>query len=287
MNPLGIHALVWVDGWSEAECARALALTKETGFDLIEIPLLDPGTVDAVMTRRLLEEHGLGASCSLGLGFDTDVSSADPATAARGEHLLEAALDVTAAIGASFLGGVVYSAMGKYGEAPTERGRRHCVEALKRVAERAEAAGITLGVEPVNRYESNLVNTAAQALELIEEVGAANLVVHLDSYHMNIEEADPAEAIRLCGGRLGYVHLGESHRGYLGTGTVDFPGFFRALAEVGYAGPLTFESFSTAVISARFASALAIWREPWQDGRDLALNARQFAEAQLREATKA
>jgi D-psicose/D-tagatose/L-ribulose 3-epimerase len=287
VNPLGIHALVWVDGWSEAECSRALSLTKETGFDLIEIPLLDPGTVDAMMTRRLLEKHGLGASCSLGLGFDTDVSSADPATAARGENLLEAAVDVTAAIGASFLGGVVYSAMGKYGEAPTETGRRHCVEALRRVAEQAEAKEITIGVEPVNRYESNLVNTAAQALELIEEVGAANLVVHLDSYHMNIEETDPAEAIRLCGRRLGYVHLGESHRGYLGTGTVDFPGLFRALAAAGYAGPLTFESFSTAVISARFASALAIWREPWQDGCNLALDARRFVEAQLREAAKA
>jgi D-psicose/D-tagatose/L-ribulose 3-epimerase len=104
---------------------------------------------------------------------------------------------------------------------------------------------------------------------------------------MNIEERDPAEAVRLCGERLGYVHLGESHRGYLGTGTVDFPGFFRALARAGYEGPLTFESFSTAVISERFASALAIWRDPWQDGRDLALHAREFVERQLSEAVNA
>jgi D-psicose/D-tagatose/L-ribulose 3-epimerase len=287
VNPLGVHALVWVEGWSEAECKRALALTKETGFDLIEIPLLDPGAVDAVMTRRLLEEHGLAASCSLGLGFDTDVSSADQAVAARGEELLAEAVDVAAALGASFLGGVVHSAMGKYQEPPTETGRRNCVEALKRIAGRAAASDITLGVEPVNRYESNLVNTASQALELIDEVDADNLVVHLDTYHMNIEEYDPTEAIRLCGERLGYVHLGESHRGYLGTGTVDFPGLFRALAEAGYEEALTFESFSTAVISRRFASALAIWREPWQDGRDLAVSARQFAETQLREAAKA
>lgn len=286
MNPLGVHALVWVEGWSELECRRAISLTRQVGFDLIEIPLLEPRQVDSAMTRRLLERHELSASCSLGLGFDTDVSSADATIAARGEELLAAAVDVTAAVGASFLGGVVHSAMGKYHDPPTEGGRRNCVEALRRIAERAEAAGITLGVEPVNRYESNLVNTASQALELIDEVGADNLVVHLDTFHMNIEEHDPAGAIRLCGTRLGYVHLGESHRGYLGTGTVDFPALFRALAEARYEGPLTFESFSTAVISARFASALAIWGEPWQDGHDLALRARQFVEAQVSDAAK-
>jgi D-psicose/D-tagatose/L-ribulose 3-epimerase len=287
VNPLGVHALIWVEGWSELECKRAISLTGETGFDLIEIPLLEPREVDAAMTRRLLESHGLSASCSLGLGFDTDVSSGDRAVAARGEELLVEAVDVTAALGASFLGGVIHSAMGKYQDPPTETGRRNCVEALRRIAGRAAASDITLGVEPVNRYESNLVNTASQALELIDEIAADNLVVHLDTYHMNIEEHDPTEAIRLCGERLGYVHLGESHRGYLGTGTVDFPALFRALAEAGYEGPLTFESFSTAVISTRFASALAVWRQPWQDGRDLALRARQFTEAQLSDAAKA
>ena len=95
MNSLGIHALVWTEGWNEDDCRRAVALTKETGYDLIEIPLLDPSEVDAVMTRGVLEAAGLSASCSLGLGFDTDVSSADPAVSARGEELLERAIDVT------------------------------------------------------------------------------------------------------------------------------------------------------------------------------------------------
>ena len=287
MNPLGIHALVWTGGWSEPEARRAIELTKETGFDLIEIPLLDPHDVDAAMTRRLLEELGTAATCSLGLPFDADVSSADPTVAARGEELLAAAIDVTAEVGADFLGGVIHSAMGKYLEPASARGRRHCVEALKRLAERAAAAGVTLGVEPVNRYESNLVNTAEQALGLIDEIGAENVVVHLDSYHMNIEEDDLASPVRVCRDRLGYVHIGESHRGYLGTGTVDFPVLFGALAEAGYRGPITFESFSSVVISERFASALAIWRNPWQDGRDVAREARSFLEAQVRAATNA
>jgi D-psicose/D-tagatose/L-ribulose 3-epimerase len=287
VNPLGIHALVWTQGWSEDECRRAVALTKETGYDLIEIPLLDPSEVDASMTRDVLEETELGISCSLGLGFDTDVSSADPAVSARGEELLAAAIDVTSAVGASFLGGVVHSAMGKYLSPPTRAGRRNCVEALKRLAARAERAGVTLGIEAVNRYESNLVNTADQALELADEAGAENVVVHLDTYHMNIEEPNLADPIRLCGSRLGYLHIGESHRGYLGTGTVDFDQLFTALAETGYDGPLTFESFSTTVISERFASALAVWRDPWQDGRDLAAHARGFIADQLRAATNA
>jgi D-psicose/D-tagatose/L-ribulose 3-epimerase len=287
VNPVGIHALVWTQGWSEDECRRAVALTKETGYDLIEIPLLDPSEVDAAMTRDVLEQAELGASCSLGLGFDTDVSSADSGVSARGEELLAAAIEVTAAVGASFLGGVVYSAMGKYLSPPARAGRRNCVEALKRLAGGAEKAGVTLGIEAVNRYESNLVNTAEQALELADEIAAENVVVHLDAYHMNIEEPNLADPIRLCGSRLGYVHIGESHRGYLGTGTVDFDELFGALAEIGYHGPLTFESFSTAVISERFASALAVWRDPWQDGRDLAAHARGFIADQLRAATKA
>lgn len=287
MNPLGIHALVWSQGWSEDECRRAVELTKDTGYDLIEIPLLDPSEVDAAMTRRVLEAAGLGASCSLGLGFDTDVSSADPTVSARGEELLERAIDVTTAMGVGFLGGVVHSAMGKYLVPPTERGRRNCVAALRRLAERAERGGVTIGVEAVNRYESNLVNTAEQALALIDEVDAPNLVVHLDAYHMNIEETNLADPVRQCGDRLGYVHIGDSHRGYLGTGTVAFEELFGALAEIDYRGPLTFESFSTAVISERFAAALAVWRDPWEDGRDLAAHARRFIVDQLSAAIKA
>jgi D-psicose/D-tagatose/L-ribulose 3-epimerase len=287
VNPIGIHALVWTQGWSEEDCRRAVSLTKQTGYDLIEIPLLDPAEVDGEMTRRVLEEHELQASCSLGLGFDTDISSAEDAVAARGEELLQRAVSVTRELGATFLGGVVHSAMGKYVRPPSERGRANCLERLKRVADAAERVGVTIGIEAVNRYESNLVNTAEQALALVDDVAAGNVVVHLDSYHMNIEEPNLADPVRLCGERLGYVHIGESHRGYLGTGTVAFAELFGTLAEIGYGGPLAFESFSSAVISQRFASALAVWRDPWQDGRDLALHARRFLDDQLRAATKA
>jgi D-psicose/D-tagatose/L-ribulose 3-epimerase len=233
------------------------------------------------MTRALLDEYDLGAGCSLGLGFDTDISSSDPEVARRGERLLTDAVVVTRDIGATYLGGVIHSAMGKYLEPASKRGLRNCVESLRRVAEAARSAGVTLGLEAVNRYESNVVNTAGQALAMIDDIGADNVVVHLDAYHMNIEEGDLAGPVLECGERLGYVHIGECHRGYLGSGSIDFSKLFRALVHTGYDGPIAFESFSSAVISQAFCSSLGVWRNLWEDGEHLARHARAFIEQQL------
>lgn len=280
MNPLGVHALVFVGGWSEAESERAIGAAARHGFQLIEIPLLDPARVDVRRTRRQLERAGIGAVASLGLSFETDVSSGDPERVAQGEKLLGHALAVARDLGATLLTGVLYSALGKYPGFPTEAGRWNCISVLGRLAERAARSGMRLALEPVNRYESNLVNTATQALQLIDEIGADNLFVHLDSYHMNIEEGDPAAAIERCGARLGYVHVDESHRGYLGTGTINFGALFSALAKVGYAGPITFEAFTAGVGDPNLNAELAIWRDLWSDPDDLARHARQFMAAE-------
>jgi D-psicose/D-tagatose/L-ribulose 3-epimerase len=102
------------------------------------------------------------------------------------------------------------------------------------------------------------------------------VVIHLDTYHMNIEESDLASPVREVGQRLGYVHIGENHRGYLGSGHIDFPAFFGALAEIDYRGPVTFESFSSAVLAPGLSNDLAIWRNLWDDGVDLAARAHEF-----------
>jgi D-psicose/D-tagatose/L-ribulose 3-epimerase len=280
MNPLGIHALVFASGWSEPESERAIAGARRHGFEILEIPLRDPGPIDVPRTRRLLEHAGIRPVTSMALGFASDISSGDPENVARGEARLNLALSVTRDLGAQLLTGVLYSARGRYRAPPTEAGRWNCLRVLARVAERAAAAGVTLGFEAVNRYDSNLVNTAGQALALIDQIGAANLVVHLDSYHMNLEEGDPAAAIERAGARLGYVQLGESHRGYLGTGTIDFGAPFRALAKIGYQGPITFEAFSAGSGDPALAAELAVWRQLWTDGHDLARHARRFMAAE-------
>jgi D-psicose/D-tagatose/L-ribulose 3-epimerase len=280
VNKVGIHALVWVGGWSEEESRRAIAGAAATGYDLIEIPLLDPKTVDVAKTRALLDEFGLGATTSLGLGFDTDISSPKTEVAARGEALLCEALSVCRDLGSRYMGGVIYSALGKYAAPPTSAGRSKCITVLARLAEKAKSSGIELGLESVNRYESNLINTGRQAMAIIEATGADNIVVHLDSYHMNIEEGDLVAAIEACASRLGYFHVGESHRGYLGTGTIDFQTIFRTLAKIGYGGPFTFESFSSTVVQPALSSALAVWRNLWSDSEDLARHARRFIESE-------
>ena len=277
-NRLGIHALVWVGGWSPDQARTAISSSKEAGYDLIELAALDPWSFDTAMTARLLAEHELSAAVSLGLGDETDVSSEDPDVVAAGRRLLGQALALVRDVGGDYLGGVVYSRLGRYLRPVTERGRAHSVETIAWLADEAAASGITIGLEFCNRYETNVLNTTAQTLAFIEEVGRDNVVAHLDTYHMNIEETSFREPVleAAAAGRLGYVHVGESHRGQLGTGTVPWREFFGALHEVGYDGTITFESFSSQVVHPQLSTDLAIWRDLWDDGMALARGARDF-----------
>jgi D-psicose/D-tagatose/L-ribulose 3-epimerase len=280
MNPLGVHALVWAGDWSEPSARLAIESSKRAGFDLIEVPLLDPWGVDAAMTRRLLDDNGLAATCSLGLGPGTDVSSEDQSVVAKGRDLLAAAVDAAHGFGATHLCGVLYSMMGKYGAPLSATSRRHSVESMAWLHGLTSQAGIDLSLEVVNRYETNVANTAAEMLALIDDTGT-DIGVHLDSYHMNIEENGLAEPVRQCGERFRYLHIGESHRGYLGTGNVDFDQLFGAVREAGFQGPVTFESFSSAVVNAELTPMLALWRNLWTDGFDLATHARAFMAERL------
>ncbi|WP_411721087.1 sugar phosphate isomerase/epimerase family protein [Mycetocola sp.] len=285
-NPIGVHGLVWAGSWSENEARFAIEQSAAAGYDVIELLMMDPLSMDVERTRRLLDEYGMKASASLGLAPDTDVSSDDPDVVAAGRRVLSDALSVATDLGLVYLGGVVFGALNKYSAPVTARGRANSIEAVRVLSENGAKAGIPIGLEIVNRYESNLLNTAAQAMDYIQEVGSDNLFVHLDSYHMNIEENDMFQAVLTCGDRLGYVHIGEGHRGYLGTGTVDFHGLFRGMAHIGYTGPITFESFSSAVVDPGLSYTLAIWRNLWSDNVDLARHARGFIDAQVRSAAR-
>jgi D-psicose/D-tagatose/L-ribulose 3-epimerase len=287
MNKLGVHALVWVGGWSHEECAKAIGQTAELGFDLIEIPALDPKSIDVAFTRRTLEQNKLGVTMSLGLDAAGDISSGDPEKIKRGEALLLDALRVARDIGATHVCGILYSAFQKYFVPPTEKGIQGSIDAIRRFCAEAAKSNITIGMEVVNRYESNVLNTAAQAVEFCKRVGAPNIKVHLDTYHMHIEEADIEAAIVETGPMLGYFHIGESNRGYLGAGSLDFDRVFRGLAKAEYKGPITFESFSSAVVNQPLSGILAIWRNLWTDGRDLAGHAKDFIEAHLKAAQEA
>jgi D-psicose/D-tagatose/L-ribulose 3-epimerase len=161
-------------------------------------------------------------------------------------------------------------------------GRASSAAAIGRLSVLAADLGIHLSLEVVNRYETNLMNTGREALNFLQEISSSNVSIHLDTYHMNIEESDMFSPVLAVADRLGYVHIGESHRGYLGSGTVDFGSFFRGLAHVNYDGPIVFESFSSAVVNADLSRTLGIWRNLWQDSDDLAAHANSFIRDQLR-----
>lgn len=278
---IGAHALVFTGTFDEIGLTHAIRETRKAGFDLIEIPLMDPATFDRNLAARLLREHGLAATASLGLSESTDLTSSDPAVAAAGERMLNECLEIVHAMGGTRLCGVLYSAMKKYMAPASAAGRASSAAALHRLAGRAGDLGIHLSLEVVNRYETNLLNTGRQALAFLDEVDHPNVSVHLDTYHMNIEESDLFSPVLDVADRLGYVHIGESHRGYLGSGTVDFDSFFRGLARIDYDGPVVFESFSSAVVNEDLSRMLGIWRNLWQDSGDLASHANTFIRGRL------
>ena len=282
MNKLGVHALVWVGGWSHKECETAVSKSAELGFDYIKIPALDPASVDTKHTLVQLEKYGIGATVSLGLPLDCDISSEDPEVVARGEAMLNDALRLTGEIGATHMCGILYSGFAKYMQPKTQRGVQNSAEVLFRIAEKAKLENIAIGLEVVNRYETNLLNTGAEGVEMVKRVGSDNVYVHLDSYHMHIEESGLGNAIRGCADHLGYFHIGESHRGYLGSGNIDFQEIFSALAEIDYSGPITFESFSSAVVAPKLSNILGIWRNLWEDSEDLARHAKTYMEEQIK-----
>jgi D-psicose/D-tagatose/L-ribulose 3-epimerase len=272
----GGHALVWSGDWTPAGARKAISGAARAGYDYIEIALLDPWQVDVGLTKDLLQEFNLRAHASLGLSAATDVTSLNPAIIAKGDELLRKATDVLYAIGGTELCGVIYCALGKYPGPASKQNRANSVAAMQRLADYAADKGINIDLEVVNRYETNIMNTGLEGLAFLDEVNRPNAYLHLDTYHMHIEEDGMEKSVLAAKDRLGYVHIGESHRGYLGTGNVNFDKFFAALRSINYQGPMTFESFSSEIVDPKLSNTLCVWRNLWQDSDDLATKALAF-----------
>ena len=292
MRRLGIHSFVWTGGQTQDGLEMAMRKSAEHGYKTIELAYLRPERFDISKLGKLAQSLDLEIGVTMGLPLDKDISSEDPDAVAAGTAMLADAVAAVRDIGGNKLGGILYSAHTKYNRQPTRKGWDNSVAAMAKTAEVAKAAGISLVMEVVNRFETNLLNTTAQGLKYISEVGSDQVLLHLDTFHMNIEEANPAAAIRLAGDKIGYFHIGESNRGYLGDGVINFDLIFDALLDIGYARDVVFESFSTAVVDEGLSLACAIWRDTWTDNDPLAAHAKQFielkwAEAQRRRATNA
>ena len=283
---LGIHSFVWTGGGTQGELETALAKSAECGYRLIEFAYLRPEKFDLGQLAKKAQSLDVEIAVTMGLPLEADVSSEDAAVVRAGEALLADAVRAVRDVGGKKLGGILYSAHTKYNKMPSDRGRKNSIAAIARTAEAAKSAGVDIVLEVVNRFETNLLNTTAQGLDFIRHTGADGVTLHLDTFHMNIEEADPAAAIRLAGDRLGYFHIGESNRGYLGDGVIDFDRIFDALLDINYKRDITFESFSSAVVDEALSLACAIWRDTWTDNMPLARHAKTFIDMKQEEAAR-
>ncbi len=252
----GAHAFIWAGEWTREGAEHVISGAAEVGLDFVEIPLLDPASIGIEHTRSLLDRYGLGCSCSLGLPLEFHLPS-NPEGARR---FLYGALEATAALGSPMLTGCLYTHVGTLTGKPPETAELEIVAStLKQVARRAAEYGVELGIEAINRYETYLVNLASQADELLNRIDEPNVFVHLDTYHMNIEEKGFYEPIVSLGSRLGYIHLSESDRGTPGTANVHWDEVFRGLEDIDYGGALAMESF--AAVNEDLIGATALWRD--------------------------
>ena len=255
MQGFGVHTSMWTMKWDRAGAEKAVAAAAHYKMDFIEIALLNAPSVDAAHSRALLEKHGLKAVCSLGLP-EACWASRHPDLALA---YLKVALDKTAEMGCLALSGVTYGGIGeRTGVPPTQAEYDNIARALTGAAKHAKSLGLLLGIEPVNRYETHLINTGKQAVEMIERVGADNIFIHLDTYHMNIEEKGAANGVLDAREHLKYIHLSESDRGTPGAGTCDWNEVFAALAAIGFKGGLAMESFIN--MPPEVAYGLSVWR---------------------------
>jgi D-psicose/D-tagatose/L-ribulose 3-epimerase len=260
MEGFGVHTSMWTMQWDRAGAERAIAAAVKYKMDFIEIALLNAPAVDAAHSRALLEKHQLRAVCSLGLP-ETAWASVRPQAAI---DYLTIAIDKSADIGAEALSGVIYGGIGeRTGVPPTSAEYDNVARVLQAAARHAKTRGLELGIEPVNRYENHLINTGRQAVDLLERVGATNVFVHLDTYHMNIEEKGAANGILEAREHLKYIHLSESDRGTPGYGNIPWNEIYAALAAIGFKGGLAMESFVN--MPPELAYGLAVWRPVARD----------------------
>jgi D-psicose/D-tagatose/L-ribulose 3-epimerase len=262
---------MWTMKWDRSGAERAIAGAVKYKMDFIEIPLVDAPSVDATHTRKLLEKHALRAACSLVLP-QAAWASARPEAAI--EHL-KTAIEKAAAMGGEALTGVTYGGTNeRTGSPPTKAEYDNVARALEAAAKHAERNGIQLGVEAVNRYENHLVNSAEQAVALVERIGMANVFVHLDTFHMNIEEKGAANGILSARNHLKYMHMSESDRGTPGYGNVPWDAIFACLAATGFKGGLTLESFVS--MPSEMAGDISTWRPVARDADEVLDNGLSF-----------
>lgn len=268
MNPLGVSTWVWTSPLDDDDLATLAARVSGWGFDVLELPVENPGDWDPARAAAVLTDEGLTATICLVMSPGRELVAASADTIRATQDYLRHAVDVAQAVGSPVIGGPAYSSVGRtWRMTPAERLAAYdeLRTNLAPVVHHAIEAGVRIAVEPLNRYETSLLNTVDQTLEALAGLPAEGVGVLLDLYHLNIEERDVPAAIRRTGARATHVQVCGNDRGAPGRDHHDWPGVMAAFADIGYDGALCIESFTGD--NDAIATAASIWR-PLADTQD-------------------
>ncbi|HET8735040.1 MAG TPA: sugar phosphate isomerase/epimerase family protein [Pricia sp.] len=271
----GVSTWLWQSPFT-TESVSLFPKIRQMGFDAVEIPVEDPSLIDGTTVKEALDANGLkGLVCGV-FGPTKDLTADDPALHENCFRYVEQCFTLCNAWGAEFLAGPMYSAVGKARMVSGEQRKiewERAVTNLRKVCGMAQNHDVSIALEPLNRFESDLVNTAEDVMRLIGDINHPSAKVLLDGFHMTIEEKDIRKAIHTVGNKLVHVQVSENHRGVPGTGLTPWGDFKKGLEEVDYTGTISIESFTPEI--KELAGAVCIWKH-MADSQD------QFASEGLR-----
>ena len=264
---IGCNTWLWVSPFRDQDIGLIERIAS-FGFDSVTVPIEQPGDFDPGRVRAAADQYGLRVHATGAYSADRDLTHDDPHVRATALRYIEQAAVIASEMGASLLVGPAYSATGKRRHIPESQ--RHlewqrAVEGLGLAGDTVARYGLRIAVEPLNRFETDLVNTVSQGIDLIDTVNHDHIQLHLDTFHAHIEEKDLYSAIVQAGDRLIYVDASECDRGTPGSGQIDWRGLKAGLNAIGYRGDCVIETFTPDCVT--IAAAAAIWRPlaPSQD----------------------
>jgi D-psicose/D-tagatose/L-ribulose 3-epimerase len=260
INAIGINSWVWTSPFTD-DSADLVSRASGMGFDAFEIAVEDPAHFKGARLEAALRETGLQPIVCGAFGPSRDLTHEDAKFRRESLRYIADVLKLCERWGVRVFAGPMYSAVGKRRQISADQKRREwdlAVAGLAEAGRMASDSGVVLAIEPLNRFETDLINTSAQVVRLVDEVGIPAVQVHLDTFHMTIEEDSIVDAIKHAGPRLAHFHACENNRGTPGSGLVAWSQVTAGLKAVGYKGALVIESFTPECLA--IAAAAAIWR---------------------------
>ena len=256
----GVSTWLWTSPFT-TDTVALFPKIKSMGYDAVEIPVEYPDMIDGLKIKQALQEHGLEAVVCGAFGPSRDLTNEDPHVQKHCLDYISKCFNLCHTWNAGFLAGPMYSSVGKARMAPPDQRKtewERAVTNLRKVCDLAQDNGLMIALEPLNRFESDLINTAEDVLRLIADINHPAARVMLDGFHMMVEERDFEKAITSVGEKLIHVQVSENYRGIPGTGQTPWPALKRGLEKVGYRGTVSIESFTPEI--KELAGAVCIWR---------------------------